>query len=275
VVIIAEADGLKIESFPGYFFSFLNSPFLAHRELKAVDIFPVSRKIEDVKSPVSGVIIDAQVHIMRKNNMKEHVIIIDSGEYYVKILHVEPYLSVGEEVKSGQVFGKLYISPYFRPWTDPHIHLEIRYKQDYLRARGGVKLKIPNCIAKGKTELTDEYEIMDTYALRRIIPIRCGDFYGAGDTGIIDGGYPHYKYGLLLGGDEPSLLNKRIGEIINEHKIIKFNNDNIRLNGIQFLGLGLNIYLDERAFIKYIFKSPMEKEKFVKLFKGVNFNLTK
>ena len=274
MVNIAEVNGLKIESFPGYFISFLNSPFQSHRDLKAVDIFPISRKIEEVKSPISGSVIDHRIHTMRKNNKKEHVIIIDAAEYYVKILHVEPYIQIGEEVKSGQVFGRLCLSPYFRPWTDPHIHLEIRNREDFLRARGGIKLKIPNCSVTGKTILTDKYEIRESYILRKIIPARCGNFYGAGDSGIIDGGYPHYKYGLLLGGNEPKLLNKKIGEIYKEDdKIIKFNNDKIQLNGLEFLGIGFSIYLDENAYIKYIFKSPEDKKKFIKVFKQEKFNL--
>jgi len=276
VVLIAEVNGLKIESFNDYFISFLNSPFQAHRELKAVDIFPESRKTEDVRSPISGKIIDHKIHVMRKNGKKEHVLIIESGNYYIKILHVEPYISVGEEIKFGQIFGKLYISPYFRPWTDPHIHLEVRNKNDFLRARGGLKLKIPDCNPMGKTILTNDFEIKESYALRRIIPVKCGNFYGAGDLGIIDGGYPHYKYGLLIGSNDPIIFNKSIGEIISkEDRIIKFNNDKIVMNEIEFLGLGFNIYLNDKAHIKYIFKNNIEREKFIKIFKDVNFNLSK
>lgn len=108
---------------------------------------------------------------MRKNGKKEHVLIIDVGKYYAKILHVEPFVSVGEEIKIGEKIGKLYRSPYFRPWTDPHIHLEIRNKNDYLRALGGIELKIKNCISQGKNEFKDYFEIRDHYILREIRPL--------------------------------------------------------------------------------------------------------
>jgi len=263
VIEIAEVDGFKIYASEDYFISFMNSPFPSHRELRAVDIFPNSREIGEIISPVSGTVVYHRVHTMRKNGQKEHVLIIDNGRYYAKILHLEPFVSIGDEIKAGEKIGLLYRSPYFKPWTDPHIHLEIRNKDDYLRARGGLELKIKNCTSLGKAELTDYYEIKDHYVLREIRTLKCGVLYGAGDRGIIDGGYPHYKFGLLLGGDDAILFGKKIGEVKNfgNYKIIKFFNDIVKWNGIEFLGIGLNIYLKEIGYIKYIFKNEYDKKK--------------
>ena len=233
------------------FITFLNSPFISHRELKAIDIFPNSRNFVEIRSPVSGKIIYHKVHIMRKNSMPEHVTIIDAGDVFVKLLHVEPYFVLNEKIEVGEILGKLYKSPYFRPWTDPHIHIELRPRNDFLRARGGLKINIDNCSPEGKFIPLDEYIQYDTYILRKIKPIKCGKFYGAGDFGIIDGGYPHYGYGLLIGTENPVLMGERIGEILEDH-IIKFYDKEIFLNGKKMRGMGFYVYLNENAFIKYI-----------------------
>ncbi|MGC8598715.1 MAG: hypothetical protein ACP5JM_02655 [Thermoplasmata archaeon] len=249
---IAHASNVEIFAREDSFITFMNSPFLSHRELKAVDIFPSSRNFEEMYSPVSGKIVYHRIHRMRKNDLEEHVTVVDCGGAFVKMLHIKPYLEEGEHVDAGETLGILYRSPYFRPWSDPHIHLEVREKNDYLRARGGIVLEIDECEPSGRFIPLDEYVERGTYLLRRIEPIRCGKFYGAGDRGIIDGGYPHYGYGLLLGTEEPILMGERIGELVGD-RIVKFRNNDIYLKGRRMRGMGLSIYLSRDAYIKYIY----------------------
>ncbi|MCI4434262.1 MAG: hypothetical protein JHC29_02170 [Thermoplasmata archaeon] len=252
MIKIASSSGIDIYAREDSFITFMNSPFLSHRELRAVDIFPLSREYISMYSPVSGKIVYHKVHTMKKNGMKEHVTILDSGPAYVKMLHIAPYFDEGDRVDVGDELGLLYKSPYFRPWSDPHIHLEIRPKNDFLRARGGLRLHFDDCEKFGEFRPLEEYIEKGAYILRKIIPIGCGKFYGAGDSGIIDGGYPHYGFGLLIGTSDPVLFGERIGEVI-EDKIVKFNKKEIFLNGKRMRGIGLNIYLTKDAYIKYIY----------------------
>lgn len=251
MIRVAFSSGIDIFAREDSFITFMNSPFLSHREMKAIDIFPSSRDFCEMYSPVSGKIIYHRVHKMMKNGMQEHVTVVDSGEAYVKMLHIEPYLMEGEYVDAGETLGKLYKSPYFRPWSDPHIHLEVRPKNDFLRARGGLRLEFEKCVPSGVFRPLEVYINRGTYILRKIEPIRCGIFYGAGDSGIIDGGYPHYGYGLLIGTDSPTLMGDTVGEKI-DGNMVKFYQNEIYLNGIRMRGMGLSIYLGSEAYIKYI-----------------------
>jgi hypothetical protein len=197
--------------------------------------------------------------------MKEHVIIIDSGSTYVKILHTAPYFTVNDVVECGEPFGTLYRSPYFMPWTDPHIHIEIRPKNDYLRARGGFKLSLNKFEISGTFQVTDEFIVRDMYILRKINAKKYGPFYGAGDEGLIDGGYPYYRFGTILGASEPMFLGKKIGERIQtDSDIIKFYDEKIIWNNVEFYGIGFYLYLSENACLKYIFKDPQDKTIFQK-----------
>jgi len=246
--------GVEIYADNDSFITFLNSPFLSHREFKAVDIFPSSRKLCYVNSPIHGKVVDHRVHRMRKNGMDEHVLIIDSDGFYVKILHVNPSVNVGDTVDPGETLGELYISPYFRPWTDPHIHVEIRNKNDYLRARGGLVLEIQEDKITGEFYVTDEIILKEWYILRKVKPLRYGNFYGAGDLGIIDGGFPHYLYGFLLGSKKAYFLGKEIGKVL-DNNIIEFFNITPEWKGIVFRAIGFYIYLNENVYLKYIFRS--------------------
>ncbi len=246
------------------FVTFLNSPFIAHREFKALDIFSGSRAYTDIYAPVSGRVIEHKVHTMRKNDMKEHVIIIDSGSAFVKILHAAPALNINDRVEVGELLGTLYQSPYFRPWTDPHIHIEIRPKTDYLRARGGFKLNLEDYEINGRFEIYNEYIVRDSYILRKIRPANYGPFYGAGDAGLIDGGYPYYKYGMVIGGFEPIFSGKKIGDSITQAcRIFRFYEDNIIWNNVEFRGIGFYLYLNKDAYLKYVFKNPDDKALFL------------
>ncbi|MGC8497342.1 MAG: hypothetical protein ACP5NL_05030 [Thermoplasmata archaeon] len=257
---IAGYSSIDIFAEESGFVTFLNSPFIAHREFKALDIFNGSRTYTDISAPVSGRVIEHKVHTMRKNGMREHVIVIDSGRAYVKILHAAPALNINDYVDAGELLGTLYQSPYFMPWTDPHIHIEIRPKTDYLRARGGFKLDLEDYELNGKFEAYDEYIVRDSYILRKIKPASYGPFYGAGDAGLIDGGYPYYKYGTVIGGFEPVFSGKKIGKLISaDCRIFKFYDDKIIWNNIEFRGIGFYLYLNENAYLKYVFKDPATK----------------
>jgi hypothetical protein len=257
---IASYSDIALFAQESAFVTFLNSPFIAHREFKALDIFSGDRQYGDMPAPVSGKVIEHKIHTMRKNGLKEHVLVLDCGSAYVKILHAAPSVGINDRVEVGEIIGTLYQSPYFMPWTDPHIHVEIRPRTDYLRARGGFRLVMDNNELTGKFELYDDYIVKDSYVLRRIKPLQYGTFYGAGDAGLIDGGYPYYKFGMVLGGLYPVFSGKKIGSrIASDSSIIRFYEDKIVWNNVEFRGIGFYLYLNENAYLKYVFKDPGAK----------------
>ncbi|MCW1311433.1 MAG: hypothetical protein QW260_06800 [Thermoproteota archaeon] len=47
------------------------------------------------------------------------------------------------------------------PWTDPHIHIEIRPKNDYLRARSNYKLSLDKFELEGTFQMNNEFIVKD------------------------------------------------------------------------------------------------------------------
>ncbi len=194
----------------GYYFSFANSPYYAHQYLKAIDIYPIPEETL-VVSPFNGKLVYYKViH-------NEHVSGYKVGDYYVRLLHLKPFLQVGEEVEVGDVLGELVESPYFYPWTDPHIHLEIRSKPEFIRASGGLRLRITKSFLKDvretllKSSILVESKIKGEIALvepNRYMLMKTGSTVNGlttplivsinGVLGFIDGGIPHYRHGLLI-----------------------------------------------------------------------------
>ncbi len=194
----------------GYYFSFANSPYYAHQYFKAVDIYPVPGETT-VASPFNGKLVYYKViH-------GEHVSGYRVGDYYVRLLHLKPLISIGEEVGVGDLLGELVESPYFYPWTDPHMHLEIREKPEFVRASGGLELK-------PSEELLENFKKILSDTMRPIKPVITGEinsirkgkymlvklkngFKGymtplivgsKSGIGFIDAGLPYYGHGLLI-----------------------------------------------------------------------------
>jgi len=173
------------------FYSFFNSPYAPHRGA-AVDIYG------EPLSPVDGKI--AMVRTFRTPRYREdavredYLILIDVGEYTVKILHVRPGVREGEYVHTGDPLGRHVMSGFFRPWTEEHMHVEVRRKDDAIRAGGGVPLEIPPMPAvEERIEVTERLERFSLARVRGPTGLACGGF-------AVDGGIPHYNRGWKLGG---------------------------------------------------------------------------
>ena len=195
------ADALS--SFPR--FTRYNSPYVAHREGRAIDLYPGT---EMAPSPVAGEVRDTKTMACPTRPYAEpndHLIVIDTGEHLARLLHVEPTVEPGDQVAVGDELGRLVRSGYFAPWVDNHVHLGFRaYGADPVRASGSLRIEVETEIDAVPWDGTGtvletgaSYAILDTPAH----PAPAERYVGiADDTGrfLLDGGIPHYPNGGIV-----------------------------------------------------------------------------
>ncbi|MEA3255457.1 MAG: hypothetical protein U9Q22_06445 [Candidatus Altiarchaeota archaeon] len=140
--LIAESKDIGIYADKGWEYSFFASPYHAHREFGAVDIYQ-GRDFGDVSlSPVAGMVY--RIHKFKSPSLgkplPEYLILIRSGDYLARIMHVEPSVREGDEIRVGDELGRFITNGYFFFWVDAGMHVEVRDLNDYLRAKGGYEL---------------------------------------------------------------------------------------------------------------------------------------
>jgi hypothetical protein len=179
-------------------FSFLKSPYAAHKTNSAVDIYYGSFGGEAV-SPVDGKIIDIRSFDtptpFKNKDSKEYLIAIEQGNHVIKIIHIEPDVSIGDKISKGDRIGSFIKNGYFIFWNDPVMHVEVRKPHDYLRASNNLNLTPAidwNRITYPIPEITDfecrVEEINECYTLLSAPYQICGDVMGFSiDGGFIDG----------------------------------------------------------------------------------------
>ncbi len=143
---------------------------------------------------------------------------IEKEKVCVKILHAKPSLSVGESIKPGECFGEIIWSPFYDFWTDYHLHVEVRPASDPLRAGGGFEIDMTPLVNRmissqipreKKSNLTFKVKsVNEDYVLlngKFVQPpysspfmIELEDFIGC-----LDGGFPHYGHGAIIGEGKP------------------------------------------------------------------------
>ncbi len=214
--------------------SFFNSPYYAHRLGKAVDIY----------SPFSP--IDGKVKkIIKLSN--EHLILIECSEnpeIWAKILHIKSKVKENECVAVGDRLGTLVGSKFFYPWTEKHIHLELRNPWDAVRAKGGYNLIEPkNTTLQPKSlELKGRVETCLKNYILFSLPDGCfkrvGQFYGLKyGNSILCGGIPHYEFGCFYSED---------------FKLFSTENIRATIGNASLRGVSLYLYLKKTSFIKLI-----------------------
>ena len=192
------------------FYTLFNSPYTPHREGHAVDIyFPDSEALLPLEEARVMEIKKIEVPMYRSDaENHDYLLILKLDSMHVaKILHVEPRVRVHEKLVYGDPIGRIIISGYFYIWSEPHMHLEIRYIHDRYRARGGLKLAISRHRAVPAQSIT---------AIRGVVTKVCNYYillkpYGAslegptpiavdteGAVAYFEGGYPHYGYAVIL-----------------------------------------------------------------------------
>ncbi len=180
-------------------FSFLKSPYAAHKTHSAVDIYYGDFGSEAV-SPVDGEVINVRSFDtptpFKDRDFTEYVIAIRQKEHVIKILHIKPEVSPGDVISKGDKIGTFIHNGYFIFWNDPVMHVEVRKPGDYLRASNNIQLtpniewsRLPeNKILdiEGRIE-----EINNRYALLSAPSRACGEVMGfAMDGGFLDGYIP-------------------------------------------------------------------------------------
>ena len=180
-------------------FSFLKSPYAAHKTHSAVDIY-YGDFGSDALSPVDGEVIDVRSFDsptpFKDRDFTEYVIAIRQNEHVIKILHVKPDVSPGDEISKGESIGTFIHNGYFIFWNDPVMHVEVRKPGDYLRASNTMRLT-PNIewgrLPESKTiDIECQVEKFNNRYVLLSAPFRvCGDVMGfAIDGGFIDGYIP-------------------------------------------------------------------------------------
>lgn len=259
--------------------SFFNSPYRMHFELSAVDIYPKSML---APSPVSGKVVTIRKFIAPKPKYfraprHDYIIVIQptrSKANVVRILHVAPSVEVGQMIEVGDQLGGILRSGFYDFWTDPHLHVEVRRKEDFIRARGGMPLRprlgkvklinAPRTDFKAKIVLRKpEYILLHGAPLARVGPFTGLAASVGKEIGVLDGGLPHYGWGAVMGArckDEVFFGALKIGMGIKEGAagVAKFKTLplSVKLNNSQALGLSCYLNLNDEYFLKAVPKKP-------------------
>lgn len=187
-------------------FTLYNSPYAAHDRGCAVDLYPDG---DPAPSPVTGEVLDTRtVRAPPQPYAAEHdyLVLVDTGDYVARLLHVDPDVDPGDTVEVGDPLGSLVRAGFFAPWVPNHIHLGFRRPDANLyRASGSLPLSADIDVRPLSWDGTGTVvETGETWA-RLDAPAHPapGDaFVGLdGGGGVLDGGFPHYDSGGLLGCD--------------------------------------------------------------------------
>ncbi len=243
------------------FYTLFNSPYTPHREGHAVDIyFPDSEALLPLEEARVMEIRRVEVPMYRSDaENHDYLLILKLDSMHVaKILHVEPRVEVGEKLVYGDPIGRIVISGYFYIWSEPHMHLEIRYIHDRYRARGGLRLAIAKhraipaqsitAIRGVVTEVCNHYILLKPYraSLEGPTPIAL-DAEGA--VAYFEGGYPHYGYAAIL-----TIRNTRRGRpvgIYDVYIVESCNSIDLEIRRLGFEGIATYMGREE---VKLVFK---------------------
>lgn len=229
-------------------FTRYNSPYPAHDDGRAIDLYPAV----GAPSPVAGTVVDTITVGAPSREYAEaadHLIVIDTGEHLARLLHVEPAIAEGDSIDIGDELGRLVRSGYFAPWVDNHIHLGFRPPDaDPVRAAGSLPIDLAVTVRPVSwdghgtvVEREPTYVVLDSPGH----PDPGNRFAGIADSGaVIDGGIPHYQGGgLVAGTDGPvSLAGTRVGQAAG--RAITWDPIEIRANGRPVTGVSLACYRD-------------------------------
>lgn len=230
-----------------YRFSLYNSPFDAHDQGCAIDLYP-----EGAPSPVAGEVLETKtVQAPPKPYAAEHdyLILIDTGEYVARILHVKPGVDAGDRVAVGDELGELVRAGFFAPWVPNHIHLGFRERgANPYRAAGSLPVEAGVDVEPLAWDGTGTVvETGETWARldspthpapgERFVGLAAGS--GAAG-GVLDGGLAHYDWGGVLGGDGnriARLAGQRVG--VAEGRTVAWDDITVLANGDPITGVAL------------------------------------
>jgi len=244
-------------------FTRFNSPYPAHDEGHAIDLYPT----DGAPSPVAGEV--TQTLTMRAPSKPyaaehDHLIVVDAGEHQARVLHVDPRVEAGDVVEVGDFLGETVRSGYFAPWVDDHLHVGFRPPEaDPVRASGSLPVRADVAVEPVAwdgtgtvVEREDTYVVLDAPGHpapgERFAAIAAdatpGSGAGGDDSTVVpswlDGGLPHYEGGgLVPGADGPVwLAGDRVGSATGE--AVTWDDVTVLANGHPVTGLSLACYRD-------------------------------
>ncbi|WP_330631161.1 hypothetical protein [Halocatena halophila] len=236
-------------------FSRYNSPYPAHDRGCAIDLYPPAGE-HLAHSPVSGRVTDVREVAGPASTAEptpEFLVVIDTGAWLARILHVEPSVEPGMTVAVGDPIGQYVRSGFFDPWVAQHIHLGFRsHDANPYRAEGSEPIDLDVDVQAIDWDGTGTViETTETAARLAIESERLGSdsFVGLtlqsadGQRMAIDGGLAHYSNGGWCGlSAEPppqetpvSFLGRPIGTC--DDRTLEWNTLTVVANGRQITGL--------------------------------------
>ncbi|MCG1001854.1 MULTISPECIES: hypothetical protein [Halobacterium] len=236
--------------------SFYNSPYPAHDAGCAVDLYPEraaggsAGRATRAPSPVAGEVVETRtVRCPSKPYAADHdhLIVVDTGDYLARILHVAPAVEPGDTVDVGDDLGRLVRSGFFAPWVANHVHLGFRKRDaDAVRASGSLPLELDAPVEAVPWDGTGNVvEVGETYALldapEHPAPGEALAGVATDDGRVLDGGLPHYDDGGVFGPEtdsEVSFLGTTVADVTNG-RTIEWRDVTVTANGEQIRGLSL------------------------------------
>ncbi len=271
MIPVAEAEGVQIYCPEHGRFAFFNSPYPPHKLNTGVDLYPGERFGGDAYSPVDGeVVLLREVKAPSGHGFEaadhESVIVIrnkDNPETVTKLLHADPLVEVGDNVRIGDVIATTLRSGYYGYGTSPHFHVEIRRPDDPIRARGGFNLsRIGNTVSEPAEEI--EGEVVHVQPEFVYIQINSPSIGLVGEAGgnpaFLDGGIPYYGWLGAHLHDPPSngvlkLLGQNIADITQAFKgscKADCRGFSFSVKGARVLGLSLTLRPNKETLVKII-----------------------
>jgi hypothetical protein len=201
-------------------FSRFNSPYLAHDDGRAVDLYPDG---ERGVAPVSGVVRETRTVGCPDRSYaadEDHLIVVDLDDEWcrragaapgttARMLHVIPEVSPGDRVAVGDDIGATTRSGFFGRWVADHVHLGFRPPgASALRASGSLPVDVD--VAVEPIPWDGEGVVVERGPTHALLdapahPDPGGSFAAiASDEGVpLDGGLAHYAGGGAFGGGAP------------------------------------------------------------------------
>jgi hypothetical protein len=272
---IVESKGVKLHCPIDGMYAFFNSPFPAHKANTGVDIYPSEVFGGEAPSPVDGeVVLIRRVKAPMGHGFEasdhDTVVLIrnsDNLDTVTKLLHIDPLVKVGDEIRVGDPVGVTLRSGYYGWSTSPHLHAEIRNPLDPIRARGGYNLDLIEVpVGEPVEEIVGTViHLQPEYAYIKLESKGSGLVSTVkGEPATLDGGIPYYGWMGAHTVDAPEsgtidLLGVPIADITQRfHRSCKAESRNYQftINNKPILGLSLTLCLCSEPIVKAI---PLER----------------
>jgi hypothetical protein len=228
--------------------SLYNSPFVAHDHGCAVDLYPGDEwhEMATAPSPIAGEVIETravsappQPHAADD----DYLILVNTGAYVARLLHVKPGVAAGDTVAVGDPLGTLVRAGFFAPWVPNHIHLGFRSPDaNPYRASGSLPIDLavdPEPVPWDGTGTVVKTGEMWAWLDSPGHPAPGEHLAGIESAGgVLDGGFPHYDGGGLLGGGERAeIAGQRVGSV--SGRDVSWADCTVLVNGDPVTGIAL------------------------------------